>query len=115
MDLESAYAVQFYVLQQNENDTWYDQTGNIVYTSSSGLKGVGLDSTIWKKIRGDRSEDGMTYSGTSDTYEHTIDPAKSELYGGQKVTYYAPYNRCDRIEDYRRAWAHFEKVFNEEK
>ena len=115
MDLESAYAVQFYVLQQNENDTWYDQTGNIVYTSSSGLKGVGLDSTIWKKIRGERSEDGMTYSGTSDTYEHTIDPAKSELYGGQKVTYYAPYNRCDRIEDYRRAWAHFEKVFNEEK
>ena len=55
------------------------------------------------------------YFATGETYEHTIDPAKSELYGGQKVTYCAPYNRCDRIEDYRRAWAHFEKVFNEEK
>ena len=66
-------------------------------------------------MRGTLSDDGMTYSGSSETYEHTIDPAKSELYGGQKVTYYAPYNRCDRIEDYRRAWAHFEKIFKEDK
>ena len=26
--------------------------------------------------------------------------------------YYAPYTRCDRIADYRRAWAHFEKIYN---
>ena len=113
--LETIYHIQFPVLQQNENDTWYDSLGNIVFTCSAGLKGVGLDRKIWEQIRGEVSEDGMTYAGTSETYEHTIDPAKSELYGGQKVTYYAPYNRCDRIEDYRRAWAHFEKVFNEEK
>lgn len=113
--LETIYAIQFPVLKQNEEDTWYDAKGNIIFTSSVGLKGVGLDRKIWEQIRGQVSEDGMTYSGTSETYEHTIDPAKSELYGGQKVTYYAPYNRCDRIEDYRRAWSHFEKVFNEEK
>ena len=113
-DLEMMYAIQFPVLQQNENDTWYDQKGNIVFTCSKGLTGVGLDRKAWESMRGSLSEDGMTYTGTSETYEHTIDPAKSELYGGQKVTYYAPYNRCDRIEDYRRAWAHFEKVFNEE-
>lgn len=109
------YRIQFPVLQQNENDTWYDSKGDIVYTCSRGLGGVGVDTKIWEQIRGEISEDGMTYAGTSETYEHTIDPSKSELYGGQKVTYYAPYNRCDRIEDYRRAWAHFEKVFNEEK
>lgn len=114
-DLEVIYNIQFPVLQQNENDTWYDQKGNIVFTCSKGLTGVGLDRKAWESMRGSLSEDGMTYTGTSETYEHTIDPAKSELYGGQKVTYYAPYNRCDRIEDYRRAWAHFEKVFNEEK
>ena len=113
-DLEMMYAIQFPVLQQNENDTWYDQKGNIVFTCSKGLTGVGLDRKAWESMRGSLSEDGMTYTGTSETYEHTIDPAKSELYGGQKVTYYAPYNRCDRIEDYRRAWAHFEKVFKEE-
>ena len=51
------------------------------------------------------------YKGTSSSFIHTIDPAKSELYGGQEVTYLAPYTRCNRIADYRRAWAHFEKVF----
>ena len=113
-ELVMMYEIQFPVLQQNEDDTWYDQKGNIVFTCSKGLTGVGLDRKAWESMRGSLSEDGMTYTGTSETYEHTIDPAKSELYGGQKVTYYAPYNRCDRIEDYRRAWAHFEKVFKEE-
>lgn len=112
--LELIYEMQFPVLQQNEEDTWYDAKGNIIFTCSKGLTGVGLDRKAWESMRGSLSEDGLTYSGTSATYEHTIDPAKSELYGGQKVTYYAPYNLCDRIEDYRKAWAHFEKVFKEE-
>ena len=43
---------------------------------------------------------------------HTINPTKSELYGGQKQTFVAPYTKCDRIDDYRTAWAHFEKIFN---
>jgi hypothetical protein len=55
------------------------------------------------------------YKGTAPTYVHTIDPKKSELYGGQQVTYYAPYTRCDRIADYRRAWAFFEKQFKDKK
>jgi hypothetical protein len=111
-DLEMIYTIQFPVLQQNENDTWYDQKGNIVFTCSKGLIGVGCDRPEWNSIHGELSEDGLTYQGTESTYVHTIDPAKSELYGGQEVTYYAPYTKCDRIADYRRAWAHFEKVFN---
>lgn len=99
------YIIQFPVLQQNENDTWYDAKGNIVFTCSVGLKGVGVDRPIWEQIRNQKE---------GETYVHTIDPAKSELYGGQQVTYYAPYTKCDRIEDYRRAWAHFEKIFNED-
>ena len=118
-DLEMIYTIQFPVLQQNEADTWYDQKGNIVFTCSKGLTGVGLDRKRntktgmlgWEDIRGEQIEEN-TYAGTSPTHTHTIDPAKSELYGGQQVTYYAPYTKCDRIEDYRRAWAHFEKVFN---
>ncbi len=103
-DLIMVYRIQFPVLQQNENDTWYDQRGNIVFTCSAGLKGVGVDRPVWETIRNQKE---------GETYTHTIDPAKSELYGGQQVTYYAPYTKCDRIEDYRRAWAHFEKIFNE--
>lgn len=118
-DLEMIYTIQFPVLQQNEADTWYDQKGNIVFTCSKGLTGVGLDRKRnaktgmlgWEDIRGEQIDEN-TYAGTSPTHTHTIDPAKSELYGGQQVTYYAPYTKCNRIEDYRRAWAHFEKIFN---
>ena len=46
------------------------------------------------------------------TLVYTIAPTKSELYGGQQQTFVAPYTRCDRIADYRRAWAHFDKIFN---
>lgn len=100
-DLEMIYNIQFPVLQQNENDTWYDRKGNIVFTCSKGLTGVGVDRPVWERIR-DMQE--------GETYEHTIE--KSELYRGQKVTYYAPFTKCDRVEDYRRAWGWFEKVFN---
>lgn len=107
-DLELIYTIQFPVLQQNENDTWYDAKGNIVFTCSKGLNGVGCERKEWEAIRGSLSEDGMTYEGTAPTYVHTIDPKKSEMYGGEEVTYYAPYTKCDRIADYRRAWAFFE-------
>ena len=109
-DLEMIYTIQFPVLQQNENDTWYDQEGKIVFTCSKGLTGVGLDRPKWNEIRGEQKDDN-TFLGASDTYTHTIDPSKSELYGGQQQVFKAPYTRCDRIADYRRAWAHFEKVF----
>jgi hypothetical protein len=49
----------------------------------------------------------------AEIYEHTIE--KSELYYGKKVTYYAPFDKCDRVEDYKTAWAHFEKIFKEDK
>ncbi|MBE6260005.1 MAG: type II restriction endonuclease subunit M [Prevotella sp.] len=111
-DLEMIYTIQFPVLQQNEDDTWYDAKGNIVFTCSKGLTGVGLDRQTWETIRGEKLDDN-NYAGIEPTSSFVIDPAKSELYGGETVTYYAPYNRQNRIEDYRRAWEHFEKVFKD--
>jgi hypothetical protein len=52
---------------------------------------------------------GDMYAGpASGCIVHVIDPAKSELYGGQERVYYAPFERCDRVSDYRRAWGEFE-------
>lgn len=96
------YNVQFPVLQQNEDDTWYDTTGNIVFTCSKGLTGVGVDRPVWNDIKDLKA---------GETYEHTIE--KSELYYGKKVTYHAPFDKCDRVEDYKVAWAHFETIFND--
>lgn len=90
------YNIQFPVLQQNEDDTWYDAKGNIVFTCSKGLVGVGVDRPEWNQIKDMKA---------GETYEHTI--TKSELYRGEKVTYYAPFDKCDRVEDYRRAWGWF--------
>ncbi|MDD4777511.1 MAG: type II restriction endonuclease subunit M [Fermentimonas sp.] len=96
------YDIQFPVLQQNEDDTWYDAKGNIVFTCSKGLVGVGLDRPDWELAK-DMKE--------GERYEYTI--TKSELYYGDKVTYYAPFTKQDRVEDYRKAWAFFEKKFKE--
>lgn len=98
------YNVQFPVLQQNENDTWYDTTGNIVFTCSKGLIGVGVDRADWERIRDYKA---------GQTHEYTIE--KSELYQDKKVTYHAPFDKCDRVEDYKVSWKHFEGVFNEKK
>ena len=115
-DLELIYTSQFAVLQQNEDDTWYDAKGDIVFTRNVGLSGVGLDRPVWNAMRGNPITDAdgtvIAYEGAEPQYIHTIDPRKSELYGGQQQTFVAPYTRCDRIADYRTAWAHFEKIFN---
>ena len=94
------YNVQFPVLQQNEDDTWYDTKGNIVFTCSKGL--VGVDRPVWETIRNLKA---------GETYEHTI--TKSELYQGKKMIYEAPFDKCDRVKDYKVAWVWFEKVFKE--
>lgn len=96
-ELIMMYEIQFPVLQQNENDTWYDRNGRIVFTCSKGLVGVGLDRPTWNTIKDQHP---------GETYEHTL---TSELYNGRKITYEAPYRRCDRVADYRRAWAFFEE------
>lgn len=96
------YNVQFPVLQQNEDDTWYDTKGNIVFTCSKGLVGVGVDRPVWETIR---------HLKAGETYEHTI--TKSELYKGKKISYHAPFDKCDRVEDYKLAWEWFEKIFKD--
>lgn len=94
-ELELIYEIQFPVLQQNEEDTWYDQDGQIVFTCSRGLTGVGVDRDTWNSIRD---------MAAGESYVHVLE---TELYAGQEVVYRAPFTRCDRVADYRRAWAWF--------
>ena len=111
-ELITIYRVQFPVMRQYEKDTWYDQNGRIIFTSSKGLPGVGFPrkakkgETGWEDIK-DRS---------SGTVERTIE---DNTLPGETVTrtivYEAPFDKCDREEDYRIAWSAFEQRFaNEE-
>lgn len=41
-ELLTIYRVQFPVMRQYEQDTWYDANGRIIFTASKGLAGVGF-------------------------------------------------------------------------
>ncbi len=102
-ELVLIYNTQFYVLNQNENSTWYDSLGNIVFTKNRGMIGVGLSSNKWEAVKDNKE---------GEVVKHTID---YELHRGTEITYYPPFEKCDRVEDYKRAWVHFEKVFADKK
>lgn len=107
------YRIYFPVLQENEAGTWYDQNGRIVWTCSKGLPGVGwLDDrgkspsrAAWERILAEDPAD-LTCTAIDDT-----------MPGGPRTVtrrFVGPFTQCDRIEDYRRAWAHFERLKSEE-
>ncbi|GGO65376.1 Eco57I restriction-modification methylase domain-containing protein [Bowmanella pacifica] len=147
-ELTIIYRVQFPVMRQYEADTWYDQYGRIVFTSSKGLSGVGLDRKYNKKndfnisvIYGIFVEGSEQISklkaGTEDnpwneengqigwedikdlksgivtkTYmDDTVPDGPVE----RTIEYHAPFDRCDREEDYKTVWAEFERRFSENK
>jgi len=99
-ELKTIYRVQFPVLKQNEQDTWYDQKGRIVFTASKGLSGVGFTRSEWEQIK----------SMKSGTVEQTI--TDDTMPGGPRertIVYHAPFDKCDREKDYETAWREFER------
>jgi hypothetical protein len=99
-ELCSIYRIQFPVLRQNENDTWYDQNGRIVFTCSKGLPGVGFSRPEWNEIK-DMKNGTVSRTIIDDT-----------MPGGPRertITYVAPFDKCDREKDYEIAWKEFEK------
>jgi hypothetical protein len=122
-ELLTIYRVQFPVMRQYEADTWYDQKGRIVFTNSKGLVGVGLPRKANKKDLSysiqvdDRNEQNIPLgwedikdlqSGViTKTY---IDDTQSSGPVERTVQYDAPFDCCDREDDYRVAWEYFRKV-----
>ncbi|MFD3397367.1 Eco57I restriction-modification methylase domain-containing protein [Alteromonas macleodii] len=147
-ELLTIYVVQFPVMKQYDLDTWFDRNGHIVFTTSKGLIGVGLDRKYNKKSTfniGVRSgvfveaseqitklragtegnpwneENGQIgwedikdlKSGiVTKTYmDDTVPDGPVE----RTIEYHAPFDRCDREEDYRVVWAEFERRFGKTK
>ena len=101
-DLENLYNLQFPVLKQYEEDTWYDAFGRVVFTNNKGLPGVGLSRQEFDRVR------SITAGAIQ---KSVIDYA---LPGGpvqRTIEYIPPFDRCDRIEDYRTAWKFFENKY----
>ncbi len=124
-DLLTLYRVQFPVMREYEADTWYDQTGRIVFTPSKGLSGVGLPRN---KVKGatdcgivtpERPLGGISvgWEDVKDLKHGTVtkEVLDDTMPGGPRkrtISYVAPFTRCDREEDYRQAWDVFSQRFD---
>jgi hypothetical protein len=125
-ELITIYRVQFPVMRQYEQDTWYDAGGRIVFTASKGLVGVGLP----RKAGKDDAPCTITYPagreerkavGWEDIRELAAGVTVARtviddtLPGGPRektIVYTAPFDKCDREADYRLAWAVFAGRFD---
>ncbi len=122
--LRTIYRIQFPVLQSYEADTWYDAKGRIVFTNNRSLTGVGFTRPEFEKERAvapvERGEDPgwdgiMKDAPAGYVFERTI--SDDTMPGGpieRTIRYYAPFDRCDREQDYETAWKFFEEKYKEE-
>lgn len=102
VQLQSIYRIQFPVLQSYEADTWYDLNGRIVFTNNRGLIGVGYSRSEWDLYKNYKS--GVI---SRKIIDDTMPGGSVE----RTIEYFAPFDRCNRVQDYETAWTFFEKRF----
>lgn len=102
--LKTIYRIQFPVLQSYEANTWYDANGRIVFTNNRGLAGVGVDRKIWDTVVS-KLPHGNTYKQI--VFDDTMPSGQVE----RTIEYVAPFDRCDREQDYETAWKFFEEKY----
>jgi hypothetical protein len=96
-ELLTIYRIQFPVFRGYERNTFYDQTGKIVYLA--GDNSYGVSTPEWKKIRDTRS--GIVH-------REVIDSTQPNGAVSKIIDYHAPFECMDREADYAEAWAFFE-------
>lgn len=120
--LKTIYRIQFPVLQSYEADTWYDANGRITFTNNRSLTGVGFTRPEWENAgavqpikRGDAPWDGIIkHAPAGYVFARTI--TDDTMPGGpvqHTIEYAAPFDRCDREQDYETAWKFFEEKYKE--
>ena len=134
--LKTIYRIQFPVLQQYEADTWYDANGRIAFTNNRGLTGVGVSRKAFEN-RGAWQSEGITLSvdaeleaapAALDFVQHRAFRAMKDAPAGcvfsrtitddtqpggpvkRTIEYHAPFDRCDREQDYETAWEFFSQT-----
>ena len=91
------YKNQFPVLKQYEAETYYDSKGRIAFRSRCNLA---LDKELWESHRNDSQGSFTGRIKTSTTDDEYSD-----------ITFYPPFDQCNREKDYEEVWANFEERF----
>ena len=112
--LMEVYRIYFPVLQENETGTWFDQRGRIVWTCAKGLSGIGYLNDKGKSP-GRKEWESILESNPAELVCTAIDDTMPDGPKTVERRFVGPFFKCDRIEDYKRAWAHFEKLEQEGK
>lgn len=118
--LKTIYRIQFPVLQSYEADTWYDANGRIAFTKNLSLTGVGFSRAEFENadavqpvIRGNAPWNGIMKNAPAGyVFSRTITDDTQP--GGpveRTIEYVAPFDRCDREQDYEVAWKFFEEKY----
>lgn len=121
--LKTIYRIQFPVLQSYEADTWYDANGRIVFTNNRSLTGVGYSrpefenaGEVQPTLRSSNDWDGIMKNAPAGyVFARTITDDTQP--GGpveRTIEYVAPFDHCDREQDYETAWKFFEEKYEEE-
>lgn len=118
--LKTIYRIQFPVLQSYEADTWYDANGRIVFTNNRSLTGVGYSRPEFENsgavqpiVRGSDHWDGIMKNAPAGyVFARTIiDDTQPGGPAERTIEYVAPFDRCDREQDYETAWSFFEEKY----
>lgn len=97
-DLLIIYENYFPITQKYDSDTWFDKKGNIIFTNKNKYE-LKVSRNTWNAIKDDNVD------------KISLKITTGELYKNETLEFIPPYERSDRIADYRRAWAHFEQRF----
>ncbi|RYQ69001.1 Eco57I restriction-modification methylase domain-containing protein [Bifidobacterium pseudolongum] len=103
------YRLTFAVLKQYEEDTWYDAEGRVTYSKKKAYKTLAYaenSAAEFEKIK--HAPAGAVFTRT--LMDDTLPGGPHE----RTVEYHAPFDCCDRVEDYRTAWAFFEAKYGQE-
>jgi len=96
------YEMQFPVFSKYENDTWYDANGRIVFSAKN------YGDLIYSRNEFEQIKNAKT----GEKFYRTI--IDDTMPGGpveRTIEYVAPFDKCDRIEDYKRAWEFFSNKY----
>lgn len=106
-ELIDIYGLTFMVLNQYEADTWYDANGRVAFSSKKGYGKLTFDRPDFERIKNAPAGKVFTRTITDDTQP-----------GGPRertIEYVAPFDKCDRVEDYKTAWKFFTQKYGDVK